>query len=167
MAERKPRSRWRPGYWLRHPALGVPIGAFVALLVAYLGVVSLHERNEMMARGERAVGTVRELHGRNWSASVAFTTRAGEQVIAWVGHPPWNEPYIGEDVDLSYDRDRPERAYLSGDEPGLLPVILFLGGAVALGVAQTWWLWRNWSRLRNEADAWRSRRPVPRLGARR
>ncbi|MFG2106414.1 DUF3592 domain-containing protein [Micromonospora chersina] len=139
----------------------------LVLVVVYFGLGNLHHRNQMVERGERAVGTVRELHGRQWQASVSFTTRSGEKVTTWISHSPWDEPSIGEEVDVIYDRGDPiESAYLSGDEPGM-PAILLLGGGVVLAMAYGWWLRRNWNRLRNEADAWRRRYPVPRLGRRR
>ncbi|MEG3632928.1 DUF3592 domain-containing protein [Micromonospora palythoicola] len=166
--ERKSRSRWRPGYWLRHPALGVPFGALLVLVVVYCGLGNLQHRIAMTERGERTVGTVRELHGRNSWASVGFTTRSGDEVTTWASHSFWAEPSVGEKVDVIYDRADPMgNAYLSGNEPGLLPTIFLFVGGVVLAMAYAWWLRRHWSRLRNEADAWRRRDPVPRLGARR
>ncbi|WP_442934698.1 hypothetical protein [Micromonospora sp. CPCC 205739] len=111
---------------------------------------------------------MRELHDRQWSASVSFTTRSGDEVTTWISHSFWNEPSVGEEVDVIYDRFNPVgSAFLAGDEPGLLPPFLLLGGSVVLALVDAWWLRRNWSRLRNEAEAWRHRHPVPRLGARR
>ncbi|MFG1838421.1 DUF3592 domain-containing protein [Micromonospora sp. NPDC049175] len=166
--QQEPRGRWRPGYWLRHPTLGVLFGGLLVMALLYCGLGDLRHRNDLVERGERTVGTVREPHGRKWWLSVSFTTRGGETVTAWISHPPWNEPSVGEEVDVIYDRVDPiGSAYLSGDEPGLLPGILVLGGGVVLALVYARWLRRHWNRLRSEAEAWRSRHPVPRLGARR
>ncbi|MFG1916160.1 DUF3592 domain-containing protein [Micromonospora sp. NPDC048898] len=166
--QQEPRSRWRPGYWLRHPAIGVAFGGLLVMATLYCGLGDLYHRNDMVERGERTVGTVREVHGRKWWVSVSFTTRSGEKATTWINYSPWNEPSVGEEVDVIYDRVDPiGSAYLSGDEPGLLPGILLLAGGVGLLLVYAWWLRRHWNRLRSEAEAWRSRYPVPRLGARR
>ncbi|MEU4529654.1 DUF3592 domain-containing protein [Micromonospora ureilytica] len=163
-----PRSRWRPGYWLRHPALGVAVGALLVFVLVTCGLGNLRHRNDMVERGERAVGTVREVHGRKWWVSVSFTTRSGEQVNTWINYSPWDEPSVGEEVDVTYDRVDPiGSAYLSGDEPGVLFPTLLLAGSAALALAYAWWLRRNWRRLRGDAESWRNRQPVPRLGERR
>ncbi|WP_238015606.1 hypothetical protein KZZ52_55595 [Dactylosporangium sp. AC04546] len=164
----EPRSRWRPGYWLRHPALGV---AFCALLVSatvYCGLGNLRHRNAMLDRGEWTAGTVRELHDGQWWASVTFTTRSGEEVTTWISHAPWSSPSVGEEVDVLYDPlDPVGTAYLSGDEPGLRDPLLLLGAAGVLALLFAWRLRRTWRRLRGEAESWRHREPVPRLLARR
>ncbi|MBG6100179.1 hypothetical protein IW249_000593 [Micromonospora vinacea] len=168
LVDPKPRSRWRPGYWLRHPALGVAVGALLVFVLVTCGLGNLRHRNDLVERGERAVGTVREVHGRQWWVSVSFTTRSGEEVIAWISHSPWDEPSVGEEVDVIYDRVDPVgSAYLSDDEPGMLYPTLLLAGSTVLALAYAWWLRRNWNRLRGDAESWRSRQPVPRLGERR
>lgn len=165
--EQEARSRWRPGYWLRHPFLGVPFAALLVLIVVGCGLGSLPSGTA--ERRERTVGTVRELHGRQWWASVSFTTRSGEKITAWTHYRPWDEPTVGEEVDVTYDPADPiGSAALPGHEPGYqLLGILLLGGGAVLALAYPWWLWRNWNPLRNKAEAWRRRHPVPRLGVRR
>ncbi|WP_346537476.1 DUF3592 domain-containing protein [Micromonospora sp. DPT] len=165
--ERKPRPRWRPGYWLRHPSLGLPFAALLVLIVVGCGLGSLP--SETAEHRERTVGTVRELHGRQWWASVSFTTRSGQKITTWIHYLPWDEPTVGEEVAVTYEPANPiASAALPDHEPTyrLLGILLGVGGAV-LALAYPWWLWRNWKRLRNDAEAWRQWRPVPRLGARR
>ncbi|GGO08313.1 hypothetical protein GCM10011576_13600 [Micromonospora parathelypteridis] len=165
---RKLRSRWRPGYWLRHPAFGLAAGVLMAGVLVACGFGNLNHRNDMVERGERATGAVLEQHGRQSLVSVHFTTRSGAEVTTWVGHSIWDAPSVGEEIDVIYDRADPiGSAYVAGDEPGLLSPILFLGGGPVLALAYAWWLRRSWNRLRSGAESWRGRHPVPRLGAAR
>ncbi|MET7399716.1 DUF3592 domain-containing protein [Dactylosporangium sp. NPDC005572] len=167
-AQPNPRGRWRPGYWLRHPALGVAFCALLVATIAYCGLGNLRHRNDMLDRGERTVGTVRELRDRQSWASVTFTTRGGEEITTWVGHAPWNEPDVGEEVTLLYDPlDPVGSVYLAGDEPSLRDSLLLLGAAVVLAPVFAWRLRHTWRRTRGEAEAWRNREPVPRLLTRR
>ncbi|GGM16785.1 hypothetical protein GCM10007977_017570 [Dactylosporangium sucinum] len=83
-------------------------------------------------------------------------------------HGFWSEPSVGEEVDVVYDPADPiGSAYLAGDEPNLRQTVLLLVAAAVLAAVLTWSLRRNWRRLRGEAESWRNRQPVPRLGKRR
>lgn len=164
------RGRWRPGYWLRHPAIGVVLAGLMLSAVLYCGFGNLHARNVIVERGERAVGEVQGVwSGRRPGLRVKFTTQSGDTVWAGIGTYSSPDPRIvGNEVDVIYDRDDPVgNAHLAGREPGLLTPILIFGGGLVLGVAYWRWLRRHWNKLRSEAEAWREHRPVPRLGARR
>ncbi|MDH6461502.1 hypothetical protein M2302_001672 [Micromonospora sp. A200] len=173
--QREPRSRWRPGYWLRHPAFAaVLVVSLSALTFVACGVGSLLEARDLRERGESAVAVVveaRELR-RGSLLKVGFTTTQGERVVAHVAGPPEDLPTPGERLTVVYDPEDRDYVYLRSDKPYEKGGWLILGGrlflaigllATAIYLAYLRWTWHRW---RDQAERWRHRRPVPRLGKR-
>ncbi|WP_446211736.1 hypothetical protein [Micromonospora sp. IBSANI012] len=166
--QHEPRSRWRPGYWLRHPAFAaVLVVSLGALTFVACGVGRLREARDYQERGEFAAGVVveaRELR-RGSSLKVGFTTTQGERVVADVAGPPEDLPTPGERLTVVYDPEDRDYVYL-GDKPSQKEGWLILAtGLLATAICLAYLRW-TWDRWRNQAERWRHRRPVPRLGKR-
>ncbi|WDZ82178.1 DUF3592 domain-containing protein [Micromonospora cathayae] len=162
--KRRLRSRWLPGYWLRHPwcsALALAVGTTV---FGYLGVESAHHTYRLNHHGVPAGATVREVNAQAREAYVvvAFTTADGRQVRAEVTEYRWHpRPRVGDAARVVYDPAAPAdivRDARWGDD--YLDAWFALGLAVALGVGGGVFLVRTWSMWRENAEDWRAGRHV-------
>ncbi|WP_346121355.1 DUF3592 domain-containing protein [Micromonospora coerulea] len=164
--QREPRSRWRPGYWLRHPAFCLLLAGCYALTVVGYGVGGLLTRRNLQERGELTAGVVERVTQRE-SMWVQVITPDGEAVSAYVNDLPADRPALGDRVAVVYDPQDPDYAYLPGDYPPEVGNSLLLFGIGLIPTALYGrYLRRTWHRWRNQAEGWRHRRPVPRLGKR-
>lgn len=159
---RRLRSRWLPGYWLRHPLTGFVLLVVVAAIIVLLGAQSVYRAHRLDTHGVQAQATVREVHplGRNSYVLLAFTTAEGRHVVAEVTDYYWiPEPQVGDVATVRYDPAHPQRnvrdvrvgdGYLEGVVGVALGSVLGVGGGVLL--------WRSWSTWRENAEDWRSGR---------
>lgn len=156
------RSRWLPGYWLRHPLPSLMVLLLGAVVFLWLGVDSAHRAHRLAAYGVRAEATVLEVHHlqRDSYVVAAFTTADGLRVVAQVSDYYWNPPpVVGDAATVLYDPADPAgivRDVRLGDDSVMawLGVVL----AVAWGVGGGVLLWRTWSMWRENAEDWRSGR---------
>ncbi|MER7459642.1 DUF3592 domain-containing protein [Micromonospora sp. NPDC126480] len=165
--QREPRSRWRPGYWLRHPAFAAFLTvSFGALTFMGCGGVVLIDAHSLRERGESTTAVVvesRELN-RGTLVRVWFTTADGERVSARLVSSPDDLPAVGERLAVVYDSEAPERVYAVGVTPTLAKGWLIIAVGLLLVALYLAYLRRTWHRWRNQAERWRHRLPVPRLG---
>ncbi|MFE9692027.1 DUF3592 domain-containing protein [Micromonospora sp. NPDC005806] len=166
--QREPRSRWRPGYWLRLPALSAFLFACGVLIVVNCGIGGLVDGQHLRERGETTSAVVEKARKqrRGVSITVRITTPRGEVVRARLIETPDDLPTPGDRLTVVYDPEEPGYAYLSGHEPSVFGPVLFIVLGVVPGALYGWYLRRTWSHWRDQADDWRHRRPVPRLGER-
>ncbi|MFG2055345.1 DUF3592 domain-containing protein [Micromonospora sp. NPDC048930] len=166
--QREPRSRWRPGYWLRHPALSAFLVACGVLAVINCGAGALVDGQHLRERGETTSAVVEEARKQRRGVwiTVRFTTARGEVVSARLVETPEDLPSPGDRLTVVHDPEEPEYAYLSGYEPSVFGPVLFIALGAVSGVLYGWYLRRTWSHWRDQAENWRHRRPVPRLGDR-
>jgi hypothetical protein len=153
--DRPVRSRWRPGYWRRHPTLSVVLvvlfmGAFVTL-----AAMSNAERVDIHRDGQPATGTVLSLARRTSDMSVRFTTPDGETVTAQASRPD-PTPRVGDQIPIVYQPSDPAgRAYTPDNLPGIGTPLLLLAVGILPGLAYLVYLRRTWGRWRGNAEAWR------------
>ncbi|MFU8852724.1 DUF3592 domain-containing protein [Micromonospora sp. SL1-18] len=166
--QREPRSRWRPGYWLRHPVFAALLFGCGVLILVSCGVGGLVDQKHLRERGESTIAVVevaRQQRRGVWM-TVRITTPRGEVVSARVIHPPGDLPAPGDRLTVVYDPEEPEYAYLPGDGQAAGSAVLIIALGVVPGVLYGWYLRRTWWRWRDQAENWRHRRPVRRLGVR-
>ncbi|WP_326561601.1 DUF3592 domain-containing protein [Micromonospora sp. NBC_01796] len=157
--ERPLRSRWRPGYWRRHPALSlVLVVLFMAADIAF--AASSNANRVSIARdGQAATGTVVSLARRTSGMTVRFTTAAGQTVTASATRPD-PEPEVGDSVAIVYHPDDPGRwVYPADGLPGAGTPLALLAIGVVSGLAYLLYLRRTWGRWRDLAESWRHRVP--------
>lgn len=164
--QREPRSRWRPGYWLRHPAFAAFLFGCGVLIAVGCGVGGLVDRHDLRARGvttSAVTHEVAESRSGVWM-TVRITTERGEVVTARVIRTPDDLPAVGDRLTVVYDPEDPDDAYIPGDEGAVGTPVLFIGLGLVAGGLYGWYLRRTWSHWRDQAEDWRHHRPVPRLG---
>ncbi|MGN9766989.1 DUF3592 domain-containing protein [Micromonospora sp. SD12] len=156
------RSRWLPGYWLRHPLLSLVVLLLGAVVFVLLGIDSAHRAHRLDAYGVRAAATVLEVHDlqRDSYVVAAFTTADGHHVVTQVSDYYWRpRPRVGDAATVLYDPADPAgivRDVRIGDDSVM--AWLGVGLGVALGLGGGVFLWRTWSMWRENAEDWRSGR---------
>ncbi|MEV1143728.1 hypothetical protein [Micromonospora sp. NPDC049799] len=115
--QEEPRSRGRPGYWLRHPAFCLLLAGCYAFTVVGWGVGGLFTRRNLQERGELTAGVVEWVTQRKPTMSVQIITPDGEALSARVNGLPTDRPTPGDRVTVVYDPHDPDYAYLPGDYP--------------------------------------------------
>jgi hypothetical protein len=159
---RKLRSKWLPGYWLRHPAFALAACSLTTLVLATVAAVSAYETNRLNTHGVRASATVLEVHGGSSSSVRArFTTADGRTIVTEIHDYYWDPvPRKGDTATVVYDPDDPPNVvrdvrmgdgYLDAWVPGGLALLFLVGGAIFF--ARTW---DTWMIL---ANAWRAGTP--------
>ncbi|WP_433349131.1 DUF3592 domain-containing protein [Micromonospora sp. CA-111912] len=156
------RSRWLPGYWLRHPLLSLVVLLFAAVGLLLLGIDSAYRTHRLNTYGVHAAATVLEVHGLGQNSYVvaSFTTADGHHVVTQITDYYWNpRPRVGDAATVLYDPASPDaivRDVRIGDDH--LTAWVGFGLGAALGSGGAVFLWRTWSMWRENAEDWRSGR---------
>lgn len=159
---RRLRSRWRPGYWLRHPILSLVLCIGFAGLFGLMAGTGLHDTRRLHEHGVHTPATVVRVHalGRDSYVTVEFTAADGQQITADVYDFYWRpRPRSGDEVTVVYDPQSPDtilRDARIGDDYGL--PIFSLALAVGLAVGGSVMLRRTWPVWLDNAEAWRTGR---------
>ncbi|MFF3866436.1 DUF3592 domain-containing protein [Micromonospora sp. NPDC001898] len=154
------RSRWLPGYWLRHPLLSLVVLLLGSVAFLLLGIDSAYRTHRLNTYGVRASATVLEVHGlqRDSYVVAAFTTADGHHHVTQITDYYWNpRPRVGDAATVLYDPASPDaivRDVRIGDD--YLTAWVGVGLVVALGSGGGVFLWRTWSMWRENAEDWRS-----------
>ncbi|SCE73069.1 hypothetical protein GA0074695_0665 [Micromonospora viridifaciens] len=167
--QREPRSRWRPGYWLRHPAFSAFLVGCGVLVVVNCGVGELVDREHLRVRGETTSAVVEKARKPRRGGvliRVRITTPRGEVVRPRLIDTPEHLPAPGDRLAVIYDPEDLEYAYRPGYESSMSGPLWLIALGVVPGLLYGWYLRRTWSHWRDQAEDWRHRRPVPRLGER-
>ncbi|MFG2061629.1 DUF3592 domain-containing protein [Micromonospora sp. NPDC048871] len=159
---RRLRSRWLPGYWLRHPLTGIVLLVAMVVVIVSLEGRSIHRTHRLDTHGVQAEATVREVHalGRNSYVLVAFTTAEGRQVVAEVTDYRWVPgPKVGDIATVRYDPADPRRNVRDVRiDDGYLEPVVIIAVTVMFGVVGGVLLWWTRSMWRQNAEDWRSGR---------
>jgi hypothetical protein len=159
---RKLRSKWLPGYWLRHPAFALVACALTTLALAAGAAVSAYDTNRLNTYGVRASATVLEVHaGSSSSVRARFTTADGRTIVTEIHDYYWDPvPREGDAATVVYDPDDPANVvrdvrvgdgYLGAWLWGGLALLFLVGGGVFF--VRTWGIWMAL------AEAWRAGTP--------
>ncbi|MEU2664309.1 DUF3592 domain-containing protein [Micromonospora sp. DT46] len=156
------RSRWLPGYWLRHPLLSLVVLLVGAVGLLLLQIDSAYRTHRLNTYGVRATATVLEVHGlqRDSYVVASFTTADGHDVVTQVSDYYWRpRPRVGDAATVVYDPASPDaivRDVRIGDDR--YAAWVGIGLVVALGSGGGVFLWRTWPIWRENAEDWRSGR---------
>ncbi|MCX4385602.1 DUF3592 domain-containing protein [Micromonospora peucetia] len=157
-----PRSRWLPGYWLRHPLFSLVALLLGTPVLLLLEIDSAYRSHRLNTYGVHAEATVLEVHslGRNSYVVASFTTADGHHVVTQITDYYWSpRPRVGDAATVLYDPASPDaivRDIRIGDES--LTAWVFFGLVVTLVSGGGVSLWRTWSMWRENAEDWRSGR---------
>ncbi|WBB78834.1 DUF3592 domain-containing protein [Micromonospora sp. WMMD882] len=155
MAQPKARSRLRPGYWRRHPMLGVLAATLWIVVSGAFGVAALDDYRKVDGQGRTATGTVVSLSERTSRMTVRFTTSDGRTVDGFVSRPD-PAPQVGDQVAIRYDPDDPAgNSYRADDLPSPRGALLWFAVGLVPGLVVLLNLRRNWARFAGAAEAWR------------
>ena len=155
----RPRGRWLPGYWLRHPLLSLVVLVLGTAVFVLLGVGSAYRTHRLNTYGVRAEATLLDVHSfsRNSYVVAEFTTADGRRVVAKINDYYWTPtPQVGDAATILYDPAAPDeivRDVRIGN--GYLMAWVGVGLGVAMGAGGGVFLSRTWSMWRENAEDWR------------
>ncbi|SBT49052.1 hypothetical protein GA0070611_4276 [Micromonospora auratinigra] len=139
-----------------------------ALILVGCAIGVVVDQRHLRERGETATAVVaeaRELR-RGVRVTLRMTTPRGAVVRADLVDPPADLPEPGDRLTVRYDPADPGKAYRTDYQDSLAGPVALVALGVLPGLLYGWYLRRTWGHWRDQAEDWRHRRPVPRLGVR-
>jgi hypothetical protein len=153
------RSRWQPGFWLRHPLISLLLTVLGAVFILLMAAVTAYDTYRLNHYGQPASATVVEVH--DGYVVVSFTTADGRWISAAEVSEFWRDPMPrpGDTATIVYDPEQPGQIVRDTRiSDGYETSWLILGLGVVFGLGLIVFLSRTWNVWRYNADAWRSGR---------